>query len=132
MKFLWISVVAVVYSFATNSIDIKGLVQDYAKSPVSGASVSLVGEGLKSETDDKTELRCMFRALFTKIAAFFVIFVIFRGKEPAIWKLSSKYTRIVWRELTRDLFAIFTIKSSGLVKNCILCEGELPWPIRDF
>ena len=53
MKFLWISAMAAVYSFAANSIDIKGLVQDYAKSPVAGASVSLVGEGLKTETDDK-------------------------------------------------------------------------------
>ena len=53
MKFLWISAMAAVYSFAANSIDIKGLVQDYAKSPVSGAGISLVGEGLKTETDDK-------------------------------------------------------------------------------
>ena len=53
MKFLWISAIAAMYSFASNSIDIKGLVQDYAKSPVSGASVSLVGEGLKAETDEK-------------------------------------------------------------------------------
>ena len=53
MKFLWISAMAAVCSFATNAIDIKGLVQDYAKSPVFGASISLVGEGLKTETDDK-------------------------------------------------------------------------------
>ena len=53
MKFLWISAMAAVCSFAANAIDIKGLVQDYAKSPVSGASVSLVGDGLKTETDGK-------------------------------------------------------------------------------
>ena len=53
MKFLWISAMAAVCSFAANAIDIKGLVLDYAKSPVSGASISLVGEGLKTETDDK-------------------------------------------------------------------------------
>ena len=70
MKFLWISAMAAVYSFAANSIDIKGLVQDYAKSPVSGASVLLVGEGLKTESNEmgafalvKADKRVMHRVL---------------------------------------------------------------------
>lgn len=53
MKFLWISAMAAMSSFAAISIDINGIVQDYAKVLVSGASVSLMGEGLKAETDDK-------------------------------------------------------------------------------
>lgn len=52
MKFLWISAMAAVCSFAANSVDINGFVLDYAKSPVSGASVSLVGEGLKTESNE--------------------------------------------------------------------------------
>ena len=51
MKVFLISAFAAVSAFAANSIDLKGVVQDYAKKPVPEASVSLVSEGLKTITD---------------------------------------------------------------------------------
>ena len=104
MRFLRVvamTAVSFLSAYAANSVDINGFVQDYAKSPVSGASVSLVGEGLKTETDDK--------------GAFALVKVAPEVSDSSLVADSTKKTQLLTRRLhTAGAYDVYAYRAFDL------------------